>query len=70
MTRKVDPSAPQRTSAARHSACGYAPEAASAQNVVTGTVASATRRRPYRSATFTTPTAEYAGVNSFALARK
>ena len=57
MTRKVDPSAPQRTSAARHSACAYAPEAGSAQNVTIGTDASVTRRRPYRSATFTTPTA-------------
>ncbi len=42
----------------------------SAQNVTTGTDASDTRRRPYRSATFTTPIAEYFGVNSFALALK
>src|SRR5580692_1055994 len=69
-TRNVDPSAPQRTSTACQSACGKAPDAGSAQNVTIGTDASATSRLPYRSATFTTPTAEYAGVNSFALARK
>ena len=66
MTRKVLPSAPPRTSAARQSA----PRSPSAEMVVTGIWARAASVRPHSSSVLTTPARANPGVNRLALTAK